>query len=180
MARELHISGLAELDAALKALPTKVEVNVMRGALRAGHKTIADLARAKLAANGSVDTGALRDSIRIGRLKTKSKKFGWLRYDLIAGDATAWYAHLVEYGTASYYTGKGKSVRKPYEIKPRKRASLFIAGLMRETVTHPGAHPKPFMRPALDEGAQPAFQAVADYVRSRLPREVAKLAKAAA
>jgi HK97 gp10 family phage protein len=171
MAVETRIQGLAELDRLLKQLPTRIEANVLRGALRAGQKAISDRAKQNLVTNGSVDTGALRDSLRV-RFARKSAKFGWLRSNLIAGNKDAWYAHLVEFGSGSFYTGSGESVRGPYEIKPKNRKSLLIAGIMRETVTHPGAKPKPFMRPAVDSGVAEATDAFAEYVRKRVPREL--------
>ena len=100
---------------------------------------------------------------------------GWLRGKVIAGNNKAWYAHLIEFGTGSFYAGKGsKSKRKPYEIKPKSRKSLFFAGLMKETVTHPGIHPSPFMRTAFDSKAAASIKAFADYMTKRIPKELKK------
>ena len=167
---ETAVTGLAELDKILKTLPAKVEGSVMRGALRAGQKVIMEEAKGMV----PVDQGDLRDSIRI-QFRRKSLKRGWVRMHLVAGNAKAWYANLIEFGTASYYTGKGKSVRKPYQIKPKKQpGALLFGGKVRETVTHPGIRPRPFMRPAVDKAQGRALDAVGDYIRRRLPREVKK------
>ena len=48
-------------------------------------------------------------------------------------------------------------------------------GLLREVVDHPGARPKPFMRPAFDGKAQAAIEAMAEYIRNRIPREFKRL-----
>ena len=170
----VDIKGLAELDKLLKDLPVKVERNVIRGALRAGQKTMQDAAKAKLRQNGSVRTGELERSIRI-RFRRKSERFGWVRSYLIAGNKKAWYAHLIEYGTGSFYTGTGNnSKKKPYDIKPKNRKSLFFAGIARKLVTHPGIEPRPFMRPAWDATNQQSVDSIAEYIRTRRPKEIKK------
>lgn len=169
-----NVSGLKELDAILKTLPAKVEGNVMRGALRAGQKVLLQGAQAELLAAGAVDSGELLRSLRI-RQAVRSKKFGWVRMNLIAGNKQAWYAHLLEYGTASYYTGRGRSIRKPYKIKPKKQpGALLFGGVVREEVTHPGIKPRPFMRNTADRYSRGAIDAVAAYLRKRVPAEAKK------
>jgi len=79
-----------------------------------------------------------------------------------AGGKKAFYAHMVEFGTARHF------------IKPKKRKSLFFAGIAREVVDHPGTSPKPFMRPALDNSQREAVDAAAAYIRARLAKEAAK------
>lgn len=170
----VQIDGLAELDKLLKDLPVKIERNVIRGALRAGQKQMLEAARANLDRNGSVKTGELRRSIRV-RFQRKSEKYGWVRSYLVAGNKKAWYAHLVEYGTGSFYSGNlNNSKRQPYEIRPKNRKSLFFAGLAREQIIHPGAKPKPFMRPAFDATHQQSINSMAEYIRTRLPKELKK------
>ncbi len=154
MVSELHVSGLFELDKLLKELPAKVERNILRGAMRAGAKVFADRARELV----PVRSGQLRDSIKVS---TRSKR-GRVSATVRAGGKKAFYAHMVEFGTARHF------------IKPRKRKSLFFAGLAREVVDHPGSAPKPFMRPALDGGQVEAVNAAADYIRNRLAKEAVK------
>lgn len=156
---DVEIRGLSELHAALQSLPANIERNVLRGGLRAGGQVIAAEARAQV----PLATGALRDSVRVSmRVSSKS---GTVRAQVKAGNKKAWYAHLVEFGTARHW------------IKPKSRKSLFLAGLFKEAVDHPGARPKPFLRPAFDGKAQAAIQAMADYIRGRLPRELKKAGK---
>ncbi|MFI8616487.1 HK97-gp10 family putative phage morphogenesis protein [Acidovorax sp. NPDC077693] len=169
MAGETHIAGLDELYKVLQELPAKVEGNVMRGALRAGMKVQMDAVKALV----PVMSGELQKSIRIS-FRSRSQKFGWVRMHLVAGNSKAWYAHLVEYGTAGQYTGSGNTVGGPYEIRPKGAKSLFFAGLSRTLITHPGAKAQPFMRPGFDAGHVAALMAVRDYVATRLPKEVAK------
>ena len=42
------------------------------------------------------------------------------------------------------------------------------------SVLHPGAAPKPFMRPAFDSANTQALTVVRDYIANRLPKEIAK------
>jgi HK97 gp10 family phage protein len=154
MTSEVNIKGMAELDKLLAELPDKLQRNVMRSALRAGAQVIKQRAQ-ELA---PVHTGKLRDSIRVSvRIKAgvpvATVKAG--------GNAKggAFYAHMVEYGTAAHF------------IKPKTAKSLFLAGLFREGVDHPGAVAHPFMRPAFDAAAQEAVLAVALKVKARLTKQ---------
>lgn len=156
---DFEIKGMAELHKALQELPVNIERNVLRGGLRAAGKVIADAARAQ----APVHDGDLKKSIRVS-MRTRSKA-GWVNANVKAGDKVAYYAHMVEFGTARHW------------IRPKNRKSLFFAGLARQAVEHPGARPRPFMRPAFDAKAQTAIETMADYIRARLPRELAKAGK---
>jgi HK97 gp10 family phage protein len=179
----VHVTGLAELQKVLDEFPAAMERNIMRGALRAGANVIAKEARRLV----PVNTGQLRDSIRVsvrpfpggklvatvkagGRFKVyasgKAIKNAAYRTGKAGGGFdyhTPFYAHFVEFGTARHW------------IKPKSRKSLFIAGLLKELVDHPGARSKPFMRPAFDGKARAAIEAMADYIRTRLPKEFKRL-----
>ena len=122
----VEVTGLKELDALLKTLPARIEGNVMRGGMRASLKVIGDVAKTNLAANGTIKTGNLQKSIRIGFKRKSETGYGWMRGRLTAGNKDAWYAHFIEFGTASFYTGHGKTVGKPYEIRPKNHKSLFF------------------------------------------------------
>lgn len=153
----IEIKGGKELYDQLQQLPAQIERNVLRGALRAGALVIEEEAKLMV----PVKSGKLRDSIRVSVRAAQGRVFATIR----AGNAQAFYAHFVEFGTAAH------------EERPQGAKSLFFAGLNRTVVEHPGAQPKPFMRPALDARAQAAIDAVADYVRERLPKEFDKAAR---
>jgi HK97 gp10 family phage protein len=157
---DIAIDGLSDLNDLLQQLPAKIEANVLRGGLRAGAVVIQQEAK-RLVHDVS---GALAASIRV----TTKIKNGTSYALVIAGKHKAkddpYYAHMVEFGTAAHW------------IKPKNRKSLFFAGLMREAVLHPGARPKPFMRPAMDSKAQAALGTMADYISERLPKEFDKIA----
>ena len=164
-----EVHGLEELHRKLQELPARIEKNVMAGALRAGQKVFQKRAQANIHNR----TGALSKSIKI----RTSTRFGRVKAILKAGDNTAWYAHIVEFGSGSYYSGTGsRSKRQPYIIKPvRREGALYFGGIVRDKVIHPGIKPQAFMRRALDAGIQEPIEASAEYIRNRLPREIARL-----
>lgn len=158
MANDVQLAGLADLQAMLDQLPANIEKKLMRSALRAGQKVV--LEQAKFSIHNV--SGALAKSLRI----STSARGGVVKATVKAGDKKAFYAHMVEFGTAAHF------------IKPKSAKSLFFAGVMKEGVDHPGARKSPFMRPALDAQASnesPAFQAVAAYLVPRITKELAKL-----
>lgn len=170
---EVNITGLADLNKALQELPGKIEANIMRGALRAGQSVIMREVKSRV----PTDSGDLKNSVKI-RFKGKSMRHGWLRMHLSAGDKKAFYAHMIEFGTGSYYEGSGRTVGGPYKIKPKKGKAINAGGAIRPEITHPGIKPQPFMRPGFDAANANAVQAVADYIKKRLPKEVAKHGRA--
>lgn len=169
MAELTYISGLKELNELLQQLPANIEKNVMRGAVRAGSVVFMDKAKE----NAPVQDGDLKKSIKV---KTRSKR-GKVSATVQAGDKKAFYAHMVEFGTASYYEGSGnKSKKQPYKINSKSgKNSLKYGNVYAKSVTHKGNRPQPFMRTALDAGQVDAIQAVADYILNRLPTEIKKL-----
>lgn len=158
---EVRIEGLADLHKLMQELPAKIEANALRGGLRAAAKVIEAEAKRLAPVGTGKHVGTLRDSLRVSVRRRNGKVDATVK----AGGKKAWYARLVEFGTAAHL------------IRPKNRKSLFFASLAREQVNHPGAKKKPFMRPALDSKAQQAMQTLADYLRARLPKEFRKLGK---
>lgn len=148
MSNEKYIAGGKQLDDLLKTLPMKVQKNMLRSAMRAG----AAVYRAKARENVPVHLGALKKSIRI----TSNSKQGWVRASVKVGNAVAWYAHLVEYGT------------RAHKIKAAKGRALRLGQVVVAEVDHPGAQAHPFMRPAADDGHAGAIDAVKAKLRERL------------
>jgi HK97 gp10 family phage protein len=181
--REFEVTGLAELYAALQELPVRIERNITRGALRAGAAIFRDEARA----NVPKDSGFLRKSIKSESDVRYGKAYGYVRIDRNKGGA--FYAHMLEFGTASYYAGSGRSKRQPYRIPKatigRKKTANTVSKrlkfntpggfVIRNAVIHPGIKPTFFMRKAFDRKQKEAMDAFRVYVENRLPIEVAKL-----
>lgn len=142
-----HVKGLAELSKFFDELPQKLLRNVLRGSLRAGAGAILPVARANIHNR----TGELAKSLKtgsrivgdkaIGRLYTRNPK-----------------AHLVEYGT------------KPHVITAKNRKGLAVGGLFFQSVHHPGARPRAFLRPAADTQMQAALVATAEYMKARFTK----------
>jgi HK97 gp10 family phage protein len=180
---DFKVAGLAELDAVLKALPAEIEGKIMAGALRAGQRVVQNAAKSNLDAAGAVDDGALRDTMRIAASR-RARRRGWVVLRLIAGNRrkktdplAVWYAHMIEFGTASFYAGTGRTVGKPYLIKPREGGALKLPGGLAESVTHPGIRPRKFLRRAFDDKSKASIEAIVEYLRRRIPREVQKMRK---
>ena len=145
------ISGGRELDAFLQSFSVKMEKNILRAALRAGAAEFRDQARA----NVPVEEGDLKQSIRI----TSRFKKGTVYVSVKAGGKRAPHWHFVEFGTAAH------------RISPSGAGGLLIGGQVVGAADHPGARPKPFMRPAFDTRSAAALQAVAAKIRERLTAE---------
>lgn len=148
---EVKINGLAELQRALDGLTAKIEQNIVRGAVRAGAKVMADEAKALV----PVDQGDLRDSIRVS---VRARR-GVVTAKVTAGNKKAFYANWVEFGTAAH------------KIVPKKAQSLIFGTIFADKVDHPGSRPKPFMRPAIDGKASQAVVAAGEYIRKRLTKQ---------
>lgn len=86
MAR-VAVRGAKELEALLKKLPAKVAKRVVNNGLRAGARIIRD----EMKAGVPVDTGELRDSIRVATVKGQVK----VGFEPPASRR----AHLTEFGT---------------------------------------------------------------------------------
>jgi HK97 gp10 family phage protein len=160
----LNVPGLSDLFRQMDALPLQLQKSVMRGAMRAGQKVIMTRARAGVPVNhpsaentrewGSY-MGALRDSIKIST--RIDRRTGQAVAKLTAGNYKAFYARWVEFGT------------KPHEITSKfGRKVLGTPEHPAYSAHHPGARKNPFMRIAIDSGAQEAAQVVAQYIGGRL------------
>lgn len=151
---DVKLKGFAELQKALSELPDKIERNIVRSALRAAAKVTADEAKRQV----PVKSGKLRDSIRVTTKIVNGRPTASVR---VGGNKKGqpFYAHLVEFGAKAHF------------IKPKRAKSLFVAGVLRDGVQHPGARKHPFMRPALDASHQRAVLAFGEAVKKRLTKQ---------
>ena len=147
---DVRVKGLSDLNKFLQQLPAKVEQSVLRGALRAGANVV--MAEAKANDWFPVDSGLLRDGLKV----TTNSRRGRVTAKVKATGKHAFIAPWLEYGTAAH------------KITAKKGKGLFFGGLFVKGVQHPGSRPKPFMRTALDGGAQDAVVAAAEYMKRRL------------
>lgn len=179
MALEFEAQGLSELYAALQEFPVRFERNIMRGGLRAGVNVFRDEAR-----NFVSDKKDLARSIKSSTDVRRGVGIAKVR----AGDAKAFYAHMLEFGTASYYVGSGKSVRRPYKIgatkkgkvstekrKPLSFPSRTGSRIARASAIHPGIRPIGYMRRAFDGYQRQAIEAMQKYIHDRIIAEAQKI-----
>lgn len=165
MSSEINIAGGKELQEFLRQLPKRVERNIMRAALRAGARVIANEAK-KLAPAG--DSGKLKKSLRTGSEFSKNKVEAYVRAggrrSGAAKDKDAFYAQFVEFGTAAHQI----SPKNKKKLKFRAKDGSMVTTKL---VKHPGAKAQPFMRPALDAKGDAAIRAVSAKIRERLTKE---------
>lgn len=150
MSDTVRVKGLAELNRFLDQLPVKMEANVLRGAMRAGMKEVLPVAQANI----HNVSGKLADGLKIGTRRRNGQVTARLR----AAGEHAFIAPWLEFGT------------KPHVIAPNEKKALAVAGETVEKVTHPGAKPHPFLRPALDAAAGDATVAAGKYIKGRLEK----------
>lgn len=146
-----HVKGLKELTGFLTKLPEKVQNNILRGALRAGAKVVQEEAKR----NAPVDTGKLRDGIKVG----SRKKGGIVTASVKTTGPHGFLANWMEFGVAAH------------TIVAEKGGFLFVDNdTFAQSVEHPGLQPKPFMRPALEGKATEATVATGNYMKSRMTK----------
>lgn len=162
----VKIEGLADLQKILDEFPAKLEANIMRGALRQGANIFRDRARAA----APVKSGKLKKSIKV---KTTVKK-GKAISQVVAGGGDVWYAKFIEFGTASFYEGNGRTVGAPYKIAKSKKKAMKFGDIYADNVIHQGVRPNGFMRKAFDAGETEVIDNVATYIRMRIGREIIK------
>lgn len=163
----VHIAGLSELQKMLDILPAKIEANIMRGALRQGANIFRDRARSNVPEN----SGALKKSIRV---KTSLRK-GKVITQIVAGGGDVYYAKFLEFGTASFYEGSGRTVGAPYKISPKMgNKAIKFGSVYAPYVIHQGVKPVAFMRRAFDGVTTEVIDDVAAYVRKRLDATILK------
>lgn len=171
----VNVKGLDELAKMLDSLPVKIARNIMRAAVNAGSKVVRDKARELV----PVDSGDLRKSIVTRQSKAANGTIsGGVKTDLF-------YARFVEFGTRAHIITINAEKRpmrltrrgfREYSIRTInnmvRRGSLVIGGVfVGDSVSHPGASPKPFMRPAIDASAQDALVAVGEKIKQRLTKQ---------
>lgn len=170
---KLTVTGAAALKLTLDDIVGKVARRAARKSLEEASKVVLEAAQANLVANESVETKSLFKSLgrRVVALKSGGGYVAIIgpRYDtrkkIAAGQRRfgKWkrrkgsrkprfmnpvkYARLVEFGTRPHRTFKGSTSRG---TKGEQQAKFEAGGLFEHFSMHPGAKPKPFMRPAYD------------------------------
>lgn len=171
---QISIAGMPDVIKALESIDKRYRNKGLRRAVSAASKLVNKAAKANLKRNGSFDTKALYRAIgwkikryqagllwvgivgprkdapgKPPRFRIKARRRG-SKKEITVNPVK--YAHLVEFGTRAHHIGLGSNSRRG-----RKFGKL-----------HPGARPKPFLRPAIDENAQTAANLMIQELRRTL------------
>ena len=176
-----QLKGGPELVKFLSELPDKIQRNLMRGALRAGAKVVAEEAKLRI----HPVTGLTAKSIGV----STGRRNGMITAKVRTKGPGAYKAPFLEFGTAPHWitargakvptaSGRAVSVRTLNRAAritadgDKERHALVINGqFVGQMIAHPGARPHPFMRPALDAKADEAVEAMGAYIRARMTKQ---------
>jgi HK97 gp10 family phage protein len=163
----IQVEGMSGLLVKLKELPNRIANNIVNQALEAGAAPI--LAAAK--ANVPVDTGFLRDSLKLNRERVRQNSY-LVRVGTELGDyqGKSFYGSFIEYG---YRRGKRQSRRK--RVKGEDGKNRLVANeLFSETDKRPVVPAQPYLRPAFDENVTTSIDIISQYLGSAIEREASK------
>jgi hypothetical protein len=178
-----HVKGFAELDKKLRSLPQRIQMNVVRGGVRAGaaamRRQVLDLVPVgppnaeNIRLYGGYE-GALRDTVRV--TSRVDKDAGMVKASVVAGGtvkkngADVFYAHMVEYGTVAH-TIKPATKKA---LTPNAEVDGFAGEVFAAQVEHPGTQPTYFMTRSLVLGEEAFVRATREYIATRLDKELKK------
>jgi len=154
----VDITGFEEIKKALDELPLNVSKNALRLACKAGSEVLAEAARQKLAANGSIITGRLYRSIGVVDTSNEARNSGDVEMKVTAqrsGGFQGNHAHLVEFGHKLIIIHP--ITKKPIQTK-KKRVKAY-----------------PFFRPAFHTHAQKSIDVATARLRQSIPIILKKL-----
>ena len=156
---QLKVHGLKELQAQLRALGDELGVKTLAAAARKAFKPVLEAAQAKV----PVDSGALRESLRLAVKKSKNGDLGvvvGLRVSKLAGGQA-------RVAAAAFNEGQIDAI-------PPARRWHFIELGTAELAPHP------FLRPALDSNAPAVLEALKTELAKGIARALKKRAKGGA
>lgn len=142
----VSVESLKEFESALKRVSAAVSGRAQAAALTIAADEILVPAAQKKVPRLS---GELAESIRTEAISASAANAS------VAVGTDVFYAGFIEFGTAGH------------RIEPNGKA-LRIGDEYRRRAEHPGASPRPFLRPAYDENQQKISERVADELRKRL------------
>ena len=164
------VTGLAELEKQWAALKEDVAKKVMRNATAAGGRVFRDLMRQKAPRDqGDLAKGiqvSTRADVAHGRYTAKIRPSKRPPRGKPKEPSAASKALWSEYGVKPHFIkAKGRA-----SGRDRNKALKLLGGLLVMKVDHPGIAPRPFMRPAADEGWPKAVQVFKDQLRAGLEK----------
>ena len=144
---EMTIQGLPELLRKLDALPDALERKIGKAAMKEAAEAIRD----EVIISAPVETGLLRDSLKIQPMRARKGRVGFM-VDTEEGSykGETFYAAFLEFG---------------HHAKSRKSAGIKKGQIGGSTDARKYIPPKPFMRPAFDRTASVASQLAMDSIK---------------
>lgn len=177
MSRDFPVTGLAELDRYLSALPKNMQKAAYRNGLTAAARVIRDEARVLAPKR----TGVMAKGIRSG--SPRQNQDGTFSISVSCGGPHGFLGLFHEYGVAAHYITAGgytvggragsarnltASVRSEGTTEADTQRLKIGNQIVSGAVLHPGHAARPFMRPALDGKANDAVLAFAARIREYL------------
>lgn len=152
------VQGIGDLNKKVAQIPRRIE-NAAKKAMEKGAEELVSMMKRLVA----VDSGDLRDSIGWtwgdapagAKVITQSDAVRGLKITVYAGNAKAYYAAWVEFGTAPHNVALGGGT-----VKGKKAASAGGGN------AHPGSRAQPFFFPS--------YRALKKRIQSRIKRETRK------
>lgn len=143
----MPVTGAKEVAAVLRRISSTPTSAEARKARHTALEVVRQAARQNLAANHSVITGALSKGLGYGEKDARTTALG-----SVVGTKHATVGHLVEFGTRPHF-------------QPRRLGGIH----------HPGARPKPWMRPAFELHKEEVMKILAREILHGLERFLGKL-----
>lgn len=188
----MSVIGDANMRSVLRGLPSKLERSVIRGGMRKLAQVVAEEARENVPSTGATRTGKngkviihagdVRGSIKV---RSSVLRSGVITSSVYTSGKGSGVALWLEYGTVPHLVSVREDVLPTWKDrrgrirswsvgrvnKAVKRSSLVIGNrFVGAIVSHPGATPRPFLRPALDAKFDAGMDAMATYIRTRLEK----------
>lgn len=154
---EIKLHGLAELQAQLNGLGFELGVKTLAAAARKAFKPVLEAAKAKV----PVDSGELRDSLKLSVVKLKGGETG-IAVGIRIGKGTG--ARQAAVAAAAFGEGQTRS------LPPARRWHFIELGTA-------DLAPHPFLRPALDSSAHAVLGALKEELVKGIQRALKKRAR---
>lgn len=160
----VKVTGLREMNSALKKLDAKVANKISR----AGIAEAAKVMRKEMRERAPRDSGNLRKNI-----KYKLRRFQRRGFTGTVGvTRKAFYAGFIEYGSSPHRLpaekiGRGRGKRK-------NNAKISFDGGVFSGANHPGISPKPFLRPAFEAKKEAAIKSIGVKIWALIKKEASK------
>lgn len=156
MAGYEYVHGVESELKKLEQFPAKVELKVVRGALRAAAKKVQQVIQPRVPRR----SGALAASLRVS---TKKR-----------GQSVSAAVKVGDRKKGVFYAGFVMGGTKPHLIRARQQPMLSFGGIIRKSVQHPGAKAQNFMEEGDRVGRTPAIQEAFRFATEQLRRLIAE------